>query len=63
MTASSSDPNRLPAHQSQQTIADGSTRLAYDRAGTGEPLILLHGQGFLAAAGSRSPQPSPPTAT
>jgi pimeloyl-ACP methyl ester carboxylesterase len=22
------------------------TRLAYDRAGSGEPLVLLHGQGF-----------------
>ena len=46
MTTSSADPNRTPADQPQQTIPDGAARLAYDRSGSGEPLILLHGQGF-----------------
>ena len=29
-----------------QAPATKASRLAYDRAGSGEPLILLHGQGF-----------------
>ncbi len=44
VTASPADPNRATA--SRPTMPDGASRLAFDRTGTGEPLILLHGQGF-----------------
>jgi pimeloyl-ACP methyl ester carboxylesterase len=46
VTASPADPNRTPADQSRRTVPHGANRLAFDRTGTGEPLILLHGQGF-----------------
>ena len=32
--------------QAPPAPATKATRLVYDRAGSGEPLILLHGQGF-----------------
>jgi pimeloyl-ACP methyl ester carboxylesterase len=40
MTASSVSDN------SASTTASPASRLAYDRTGQGEPLVLLHGQGF-----------------
>ncbi len=42
------DSDRTSAGHSQDApaVVPKATRLAYDRAGSGEPLILLHGQGF-----------------
>jgi pimeloyl-ACP methyl ester carboxylesterase len=42
------DADRTSAGHSQDApaLVPKATRLAYDRAGSGEPLILLHGQGF-----------------
>src|SRR4051812_50045041 len=34
------------SRQSGSTGPDSAPRLAYDRTGRGEPLVLLHGQGF-----------------
>jgi pimeloyl-ACP methyl ester carboxylesterase len=45
MTTSSPDPDSLSGRQPQQA-ASAEDRLAYDRTGRGEPLVLLHGQGF-----------------
>jgi pimeloyl-ACP methyl ester carboxylesterase len=41
MTTSSTGLDSTSAHQ-----APDAARLAFDRTGTGEPLVLLHGQGF-----------------
>ena len=42
------DADRTSAGHAQAPPAPATkaSRLAYDRAGSGEPLILLHGQGF-----------------
>lgn len=47
MTTGSADASR-PGSQDTQTpgSARGGARLAYDRTGDGEPLVLLHGQGL-----------------
>jgi pimeloyl-ACP methyl ester carboxylesterase len=45
MTTSSSDTDSSSGRQPQQA-APARARLAYDRTGRGEPLVLLHGQGF-----------------
>ena len=37
-------PTNLDSSRSQ--VAPGASRLAFDRTGAGEPLVLLHGQGF-----------------
>src|SRR3954453_6988808 len=34
------------ANAKRPAAADGAPRLAYNRTGRGEPLVLLHGQGF-----------------
>jgi hypothetical protein len=41
----------------------GTSRLAFDRTGSGEPLVLLHGQASPAAHGTRSCPRWPRTAT
>jgi pimeloyl-ACP methyl ester carboxylesterase len=46
MTTSSAVTGKVPNMQPRPTAADRVPRLAYDRAGRGEPLVLLHGQGF-----------------
>jgi len=46
MTSSSTATNREHIEQPRPTVAAGASRLAYDRTGQGEPLVLLHGQGF-----------------
>src|SRR5918993_1211342 len=34
------------SNEKRRAAADRAPRLAYDRTGRGEPLVLLHGQGF-----------------
>src|SRR3954452_16719490 len=45
MTASSPDSEGASGRRPRQVTPTGA-RLAYDRTGSGEPLVLLHGQGF-----------------
>jgi pimeloyl-ACP methyl ester carboxylesterase len=45
MTTSSPDTDSSSGRQPQQATP-ARARLAYDRTGRGEPLVLLHGQGF-----------------
>ena len=45
MTTSSLDADSSSGRQPRQGTPTGA-RLAYDRTGRGEPLVLLHGQGF-----------------
>ena len=44
MTASS--PDTVSSGQETRQPTPAGARLAYDRTGQGEPLVLLHGQGF-----------------
>ena len=45
MTTSAPDTDNLSGRQPPQATPAGA-RLAYGRTGRGEPLVLLHGQGF-----------------